>query len=373
MLVAGVALPPSSAVAQQAAHAQTPSSAPSAAPLYPRPRLVAGADTNEAINYLLAGEGRLRDDPAFAAAAGYWAERIDPGSARASMLRWQATWLSSPDLVRRLYRDPGRALKDSATRAAVERIDSLYLRALLRDPFEAVDPALRKYPPPAPPDLARRLAARPNDVELRVYEAARSFRRQEYDSAVGYLNAALAILDRRQREAREIERVYLSRVIFHFASGRALEAAGRVEEAQKAYGAALAEDLSFAAAHAALARIAWRDWSDSATALREYRLALDLADDPVTRLSLARLLFDLGDPEAAVAEVDRSLVSAPDYAEAYHFCGEANSAIGRPARALECYRAYLARAPRRLTETRATAQRQIATLEQLIASPVTSP
>ena len=351
-----------------AAQASVPSGgAASAGPLYPRPRLVSGADTNEAINYFLAGEGRLVDDPESAVAAAYWAERLDPGSSRAPMLRWRATWLASPQLLRRLYRDPAGAMKDSATRAAVARIDSLYLRALHRDPFEVVDPSLRKNPSPAPPEVVQLLKKRPNDVELRVYEATRHYRRQEYDSAVAYVRAALAILERRQREAKQLERVYLSRTLFHFAAGRALEAAGKLEAAQEAYGAALAEELGFAPAHAALARIAWRDFADTAAARREYAMALELADDPVVRLAHARMLLAIGEPEAAVAEVERSVAAAPDFAEAYDFCGEANASIGRIARAITCYRGYLARAPRRLDAARAATERRIASLETMFA------
>ena len=331
-----------------------------------RPALPALSDTNSAADYLSAGEYWLRyDDPKRAYAAGFWAARIDPASARAFMLQWQAAWQAAPGLRRRLDRNPKKTLEDADVRTSMLRLDSLYRRALLRDPFELVDPSLRGNPAPTPPYVAELLRKHPNSIELRIHQAARHYRREQYDSAVTYLQMAREILERRERDAARPS--YVSKVMFHFAAAKAHEAVGDRNAARAEYGAALAEELGFAPAHAGLASIAWQNWSDPATARREYTLALELDSDPVVRFEFARMLRRYEEFEAAALELERVVYREPYYAAPYLLLGEVCERMGHAARAASAYTKFVARAPRSARADVERAQARIAILEQLLA------
>src|SRR4051812_24304956 len=96
-----------------------------------RPELWAGADTNSAGAYYLLGVQRLERDARMSAAAFYWAERLAPGWPDALYGRYVALLMS----------DPHRLEQYEQRRGGIERnpeimaIDSLYYRAVQRDPF----------------------------------------------------------------------------------------------------------------------------------------------------------------------------------------------------------------------------------------------
>ena len=97
----------------------------------PRPRLAASADTNSAADYIAWGSAKLRSAPDSAAAAFYWAARIDPASGDAFYSRWVAMQLADPGRAwNHLRRD-----KSVLQSADVQRIDSIELRALELGPL----------------------------------------------------------------------------------------------------------------------------------------------------------------------------------------------------------------------------------------------
>jgi hypothetical protein len=111
-------------------HAQDRSGRKASAVGLPRPK-GAVADTNDAQAYFDYGVRFFVDDPKAAAAAFYWAARINPGSADAWYAR-RAAVLMTDDGLRRTFIDGGRRARDSKKLRA---LDSLYLRALNLNPL----------------------------------------------------------------------------------------------------------------------------------------------------------------------------------------------------------------------------------------------
>src|SRR5512135_961503 len=96
-----------------------------------RPRLPVGDDTCDASHYYRFGLAQLRENPARAADAFYWTQRLAPNMALAYYAQRVALFTADPDLLRRYVEGDRRTLRS----AKVQRIDSLQVRANLLDPF----------------------------------------------------------------------------------------------------------------------------------------------------------------------------------------------------------------------------------------------
>ncbi|HLM69632.1 MAG TPA: hypothetical protein VK358_18970, partial [Longimicrobium sp.] len=96
-----------------------------------RPVLWAQADTNNANTYYLHGVNRIADRPAEAAAAFYWAARLQPGWAEPLYGRRMALLMADPDRLVRYMQDNRGTLRSPE----IQAIDSLQLRALSLNPF----------------------------------------------------------------------------------------------------------------------------------------------------------------------------------------------------------------------------------------------
>ncbi|HKV24263.1 MAG TPA: tetratricopeptide repeat protein [Candidatus Acidoferrum sp.] len=101
----------------------------------------------------------------------------------------------------------------------------------------------------------------------------------------------------------------------HVRRGRIDLAAGRVDDAEKEFRAALATDAKVASAHSGLAEVFRRrgKLDDSA---QELQNALQIRDSAVVRTALARIYIAQKKPDQARAEVERALKLAPKYPEA---------------------------------------------------------
>ena len=312
----------------------------------PRPRLDAGADTNDAEPYLELARRLLGHDSQRAAAAAYWATRIDPTSARALLVRGEAE---------------GRAAAwrhmRSLTLEERRRIDSIYVRAMARDPFvsieESVDP--RYLPPLAAVRTA--LEQHPEALPLRVYLAGRFFALQQFDSTIAEMRATLAALEKLDRDRPPVP--YQSREVFHYAIAKALFASGRRDEARDEFSAALGENVAFYPAHAALGSIAWTQWNDLPKAREEFGLALELHDDGVTRYDYGTILLLASQPAEAAAQFDRAVALEPYFASARFNRAVALDRLGKRGEAVAAYRDFIDRAPRRSAELIAAARGRI--------------
>ena len=100
-----------------------------------RPALPAGSDTNDASAYLAWGKSKLTDSPKDAAAAFYWALRVDPSRANVYYARWVAFQVANPSRYNAHY-DRKKAVLLSPD---VQGVDSIELRAVEMAPLDYRD------------------------------------------------------------------------------------------------------------------------------------------------------------------------------------------------------------------------------------------
>jgi len=348
----------------------------------PRPRLAAGADTNDANayhDYAMARETPWKK----AYDAEYWAFRLDPEQPAYLYAQYLSLWYKQAPEWRIAYREGVEwAVKSKESR----QLESLFYDATLRDPFvhlyssvcyypdwvkEVRNPAERAYVyfdsgchREAALTFAEAIAKYPRRVSLRLDRARSSYWLAHYGNAITELRAALDTL--RARDERRVVRTYESKEMLEYMLGAAYEREEDWAAAREAYGRALTENLSFHMAHAALAGVARRQ-GDMEAALQEYDLAVNLRpDDAVIRHEYGRALLDVQPRRNTEAEAQfrKVLELNPYYATAYFNLGVALDNQGRPAEATAQYQAYLARAPQSQGRIVAWTRTRIAALAQ---------
>ncbi|HEX8393711.1 MAG TPA: tetratricopeptide repeat protein [Longimicrobium sp.] len=378
------------------------------APVAPRrPPLAASADTNSAQAYMALGIENVAQRPQLAADAFYWAAEIDPGSADALYGRYTAQLMSDPRRLVDYWQGTRRVVRSPE----VQRMDSLYFRALTMNPFlyrrfegdvfrtylrglarkelessegghsvpeSVVDRWVTMTMQNGGPSLrAQDAYGRGNFEEaLRLYdqavrearrkswlrtERARLFAHVQNDSAAA-AEFGLAISDLRREDARDIVYLYESKALLEFGVGQLHERMGNHDAAREAYGRAIAEDLAFYPAHVRLGMLAMAA-GDTATAVSEMSLAAEGgAVEPTVGYAYAAVLARAGRVDDAVASLQGVITRAPYYADPYLVLGALHDGQGRQAEALAAYRGFVARAARSHPR-RAAAEGRIRDLE----------
>jgi Tfp pilus assembly protein PilF len=382
----------------------TPAHAQRVHDIPPRPALWAGADTNSANIYYVAGVQRLESDPRAAAAAFYWAERLNPGWAQALYGRRVALMMSDQ---RRLvdYMDGKRNVAGSAEMMA---IDSLFLRALQREPFlhQQLDKsmllmyfrnafsqtvenntgqrndAMAEYAlqtalaqadgsmkawldyasgrfPAAIEGYERSLRAASHPNPVRIDLARLHYLSGNFARAAQYLREAID--DERGRDRRDIIRVYESKGVMEFSRAAALEEAGDAAAAREGYGKALTEDLAMWPAHRRLALMALAA-GDTTAANAEMALAVEIAPaEADLRYEHGVMLLQSRDVMGAAAELEKAAELDPYYAAPHFLLAYMHDQSDMPQEALQHYRDYLARAAKD-DQNRARAEERVAAL-----------
>ncbi|HEX8693310.1 MAG TPA: hypothetical protein VF746_12865 [Longimicrobium sp.] len=358
----------------------------------PRPALFASADTNSAATYYIWGSQNLERDPARAAAAFYWAYRLNPRWADALYARRVALHLADPSrLVRYMDR-----VRGTVRNPEVMAIDSLHLRALTIDPFlvgkfdrilitqwlihsvnqemsrgggsgnmalahhvvqtwlmdSRADPYMRAWYaysegryPAAIEQYERELrrARRDEKARWRTDLGRLHFLSGNNDRSLEHF--AAAIQEMRAEDQRDVVFVYESKALLEQSIGAVHEKAGNTAAAREAYGRALTEDLSYYPAHQRLAWLALAA-GDTAAAVSEMALAAEVAkDDGVVQYEHGLILAMAGKAQEADAALKRAVAVEPYFAEPYLALARLHDASGLP-EALEHYRAFLAHATR---------------------------
>ncbi|HEU0054912.1 MAG TPA: hypothetical protein VFQ39_17120 [Longimicrobium sp.] len=373
----------------------------------PRPALFAGADTSSAGVYYTWGLTVLEEKPADAAAAFYWASRLNPGWADPLYARRVALLMTDE---RRLVNYMGRT-RATLRNEEILAIDSLQLRALSLDPFlfqkldkallrrylltlyieasrdyagnpdaalasfaverelDRADPFFRAWLaysegrfPAAIEQYERELRSAREKARLRTDLARMHYLSGDAAKAIEHLTAALEERRKRENDSRENIFVYDSKALLEHSLATAHVKAGDVAAAREAYGRALQEDLAFAPAHAALAQLALAA-GDTASALSEMALAVELApSDAALRYDYGVLLARSGARAGeAAAELKRAAELEPYYAAPHFILGVMHDGSDLRDEALEHYRAFLERAARDDPQ-RARAQARVAAL-----------
>jgi tetratricopeptide (TPR) repeat protein len=354
-----------------------------------RPRLAAIADTNSANDYYNAGVSLLRRDPWTAAAAFYWASRLEPGWSAPYYARRVAGLLAQENLltgylernlsvinsrefrqhdsleyqaerldpfflrdldeqllvgyvitiykraVRREGERPADALSEVELNALVDQYlrsgQGLWVRAALATSRHRLPDALALY--------GQLLTQYRGKSEIRIERARICFAVGAYDSAQVELQTALDEL--RRRDTTRLMPVYVSREMLEHSIGVIHEAAGDTATAREAYGRALQENLSFSPAHIRLGALNLLR-RDTTTALSEWALAVELAPtEAPPRVAYAQLLAQTGRRDEAVLQLRQAAAAEPFYAIPQYLLGWVAELQGKRAEALAGYRAFL--------------------------------
>jgi tetratricopeptide (TPR) repeat protein len=379
-------------------------------PVEERPRLRDVTDTNDAHAYYNFGLEKFERDPQTAAAAFYWAARINPGWAEPLYARRAALLMKDKRMMARVMEGDRGTLESPEVR----RLDSLQFRALMLAPFlyrrfdrpmfmayirdwvthqsrigggeepnsAEMDFYIQAYLTKAGPASRARAAYANGDfrnalehyaraldaAKVKAYlrfERARIFgMRSESDSAIAELNLALEEL--RTQDQKDLIVFYDSKALAEYSIGVLREGAGSADSAREAYGRALQEDLSYYPAHMRLGLLALGK-HDTTTAVSELALAAQLApDEPHIRYVNGYVLAAARRYPESVTELRKAAELEPMYALPYLRLGQVYEILEKGPESLAAYQAFLAHARRNDTQ-REFATERITELKELLA------
>jgi hypothetical protein len=371
----------------------------------PRPDLDAAADANDAAAYLRHGIAKLKTHPAEAANAFYWASRLEPELAEPLYARRIALMLSNPKRMVE-YIDGNRKVIESAE---MRSIDSLYYRALTRNPFlyrnldrhlweayiadwartiqqnsrpgrmdrRSIEFEIQSYLQTASLEMQAWVAYLEGrfPASLELYgQSLRRARNKAYvhaerarlhallnNQAGAISEMTLALNESRKGDDKRLVYLYDAKTIYEHSVGMLHEMKEDMEGAREAYGRALQEDLSYFPAHHRLSVVALQQ-GDTASALASLAMAVQIReDDGVMRYAYGSLLSAAGQHAEATEELRRATELEPHFALPHFHLAAALEAQGRAAEALATYERFLLRARRNHPE-RPAAERRLATL-----------
>jgi tetratricopeptide (TPR) repeat protein len=363
-----------------------------------RPALPADRDSNSAAAYYFYGISVLKNDPDKAAAAFYWATRVDPTYAPAYYGQHVALLLGEPEaaLTDYLTRKKG-ALRDPMLR----RADSLAYRALIKSPF--IDQRL--YGTVLSTWLERETGGETTVHDLGIYDrrfaawsaytrgefpmAASIYRETikrspenpelRYMLALSYLglgrpdSARIAVQDA-VRQARAVEAEtpgigWSSHSFEEYGVGILYEMGGQADSARGAFERSLLDDVAFHPAHYHLAKIRLAA-HDTAGALDEYGQAVTLAPTDAGYLSdLGMLLLSAGRTDSATAVLLKVAALEPYYAFPHYPLAVIYEQSGFKKEAVQHYTTFLRLAPQAMAGAIAAARGRLAVLEPAPAAP----
>jgi tetratricopeptide (TPR) repeat protein len=350
-----------------------------------RPHLSADADSNNSRSYYDLGMEQLDRDPEVAAAAFYWAARLDPTSADAYYGRRCALLLADKWRFQKYIEEDRRTLQSSE----VKRIDSLYLYSLTINPFlyRKLDVRLfNDYIQNWAEDYARKnnLSAgevrfavereirQDASISMRAWQAygdgrfpealrlyADAINRARYkaglradrgrlffqlgqaDSALSELT--LALEEMRKTDKKDLVYVYESKALLEHSIGLIQQRLGNDAAAKESFGRALQEDLSYFPAHVQLAYLGINA-KDTSMALSEMDLAVQIRpDDPMLRYTYGYALGTSGRYEDAQVQLRKAIEADPYFAAPYYVLGQVLDALGKLDEASAQYKTFLAR------------------------------
>lgn len=356
-----------------------------------RPRLPAERDPNSAQDYYGYGVSILERDPVLAAAAFYWASRLDPNWASPLYGEYTALMLARPSNELETYLTrPSRALEIPAIR----RIDSLVYFARLRNPY--VDRRLGGLLISTwihrvtggefdLRDLGRYdrwftawSAYCRSDFRMAASVYAEILRRDKDPGlymdrslvfvAMGQLDSARAMarasLDATLEEEDQVLGLgWYSHALASYSIGYLHELAGQHDSARAAYEQSLLDDVTFHPAHRGLAAVRLAA-GDSAGALEELGAAVQLAPHDAGYLyDLGILLLARGRADSGATLLRRSTEAEPYYALPHYPLAVVYERGGFAAEAVQEYETFLALAPRSMGAAITTVQSRVAALK----------
>src|SRR3989442_266752 len=313
-----------------------------------RPKLEAGADTNFASAYYEYGVSMIEQDPERAAAAFYWAARLNPAWAPPLYARRVALLMADRRLLvaylRALVQDELRQSGDQMDAGQSTRFDyymERYLRNNARERVRA-SMAMSEGRVPDALELYRKAIPQERDDEAWIHvERARAFHMLgNEDSTRAELAQGLEKL--RKKDQKAFVFVYESKALLEQCIGLTYELKAQFEPAREAYGRALQEDLSYYPAHIRLGSVALAV-GDTTSALSEMDLAVQVKpDDPWVRATYGATLAQIGRAADAAVQLRKAVDLEPFYPGPYYLLGRVAEMLGKRAEAADDYRGYLA-------------------------------
>ncbi|MBK5187251.1 MAG: tetratricopeptide repeat protein [Gemmatimonadaceae bacterium] len=392
-------------------HGQKPKPEPT------RPRLDAGADTNDARSYYQYGVRMLDTKPEESSRAFYWVSRIDPTSAEAlyamrasALLEMTASGVFDYYDYSAKKRKPEYLALDSLLYRAYtinpflyRNLDGSLMRRLIEAEFHNEDPsadgaevnlatlnymqqsrhtAWQSYVmgrfPEALELYGKQLKTleqtkskrntREHEDDASEIHAERSrifYLMGNMDSALTEMNAAMAGL--RQRDEKETVILYESKAMYDQSLGMIHEKAMHPDLAREAYAHALEEDLSYFTAHTRMAMLQLSQ-GDTASALTEMDLAAQLQpNDPVLRYSYALVLIRARRDGEAATQLTKSVQADPYFAAPHLLLARMADVEQYTDDAVKEYQQFLSLAPKSDPQA-ATARTRLAALTATAAA-----
>jgi len=357
-----------------------------------RPKLAASSDTNSAGAYYAFGVKNLGLDPVKAAAAFYWASRLDPGWAAPLTGRQASLLLLQPAYKLTVYlTDRREALRDPVLR----QIDSLAYLALGRNPFvdrrffgtvletwlgretsnattirdlggydrrfTAWAAFLRGDFPMALNVFAEVIQQHPADPDLRAWRAQTYFAIGQYDSARMDIEAALGLERATEHELPGVG--WVSHAFGEYTIGLLFSMTHQPDSARAAYEQALLDDVTFDPAHLQLGRVRLAA-RDTAGALEEMGRAVSLAPEDANYLyELGMLLLASGQTDSGTSALRHAALAEPYFPTPHYALGIVFEQSGFPKEAAEEFAAFLALAPRSMAPAIASAHQHLAAVQ----------
>jgi tetratricopeptide (TPR) repeat protein len=361
--------------------ASSSSSAQRLGPAAKRPRLQEASDTNDARNYYALGIEKFERDPEQAAAAFYWAARINPAWGEPMYARRAALLMNDRRMLRMVMEGNRRTLESDDMR----RLDSLQFRALMMNPFlyrkldrqmftayirnvatggnrgeqtPELEFAIEAYLRQAGDEMRGWLAYSDGDFSTALTHYERALQRAKDKSSIrldrarimsmqGQVNGAiaeftLALQEMRKKDQKDLVVFYNSKALVEYSIAVLLEGADSTAAAREAYGRALQEDLAYFPAHMRLGLLSL-GLKDTTTAMSELALASQIApDEPHIRYVNGYVLAASGHFAEAAVELQKAIQLEPFYALPYLRLGQVNEQLGKAKEALDAYDHFLA-------------------------------
>ena len=386
-----------------------------AAPIPPRPRLDAGADTNDAGTYYRYGLQMASSKPAESVKAFYWATQINPSSAEAMYALRTASLLAmtSGDLFdyfdwSRKKRSPEYLVLDSLLFRAYtvnpfvyRNMDVPLIRAILEANAIKYDPSIDRAElghyvlerlntmrregwlsyaegrlPDALDGFAKQLHDKgrnkknheENDSEIHADRARVFYQMGNMDSARAELTAAIAGF--RENDKKDVVILYESKAMYEQSLGMIEERASKIDEAREAYGQALTEDLSYYSAHSHLAQLQLKA-GDTTAAVTEMDLAVQLQpNDAALRYGYAVMLVQAKRDADAVQQLMKSIAADPYYAAPRLLLARISDVEEYTEEAVKGYQEYVALAPKSDPQLPMVKTRLVALSKTVASTPV---
>lgn len=358
-----------------------------------RPKLAAGRDTNNAVDYLQHGLAKLSRNPTEAVAAFYWAGALDPTSADALFGRYVALLLELPfDRIN----DYLTRYNSVRNQPQIRALDSIAHLAMLRNPWvsrrpegavlqtwlevvmrgdvnrweiERVNPALAAWMNynegrhrQAAEWYAKALARTPDDPELHLLRAHPFVAIGQIDSALAAARSALLAL--RRFEAEDSPIGFIGYPFVEYSIGVLFEGIGQLDSARAAYERALLDDVAFQPAHRRLGRLRLVA-GDTTGALAEFEQAAVLAPgDPAALYDFGLLSLAARRTDSVVTIFERASAASPHFAAPHLALARLYDGSGFVDEAMAEYRTFVRLAPRTMAAQVAVVQERLRVLAE---------